>query len=219
MSFGRAGMRCPLIALCLVIARGAGAQFRTDPLPPARVGLTAGVSFARVAGDGFADVTIRRGFVGGASVITPFTETTAFQLEALYAMKGASLRNGAGSTASVGLDYVEIPLMLRRDVRLSNGMRPFAYSGPALNLKVLERDDPAAGEFKTVDVGWVFGGGLAFAAGRRAITIGARYEVGLRNITTVGDTKNRVLSFVASVEVPLPRRPSGATRVFRRSFR
>ena len=102
---------------------------------------------------------MRRCFVGGASVITPFTETTAFQLEALYAMKG---------------------------------------------------------EFKTVDVGWVFGGGLAFAAGRRAITIGARYEVGLRNITTVGDTKNRALSLVASVEVPLPRRQSGATRGFRR---
>ena len=206
MLFGRVRVGCPLIALCLAIARDAGAQFRSDPLPPARVGLTAGVGFARVAGKGYADVATRHGFVGGASVITPFTNNMAFQLEALYAMKGASLRTGAGSSPSVGLDYVEIPLMLRGDVRLSGKMRPFAYSGPALSLKVLERDDPATGEFKAVDVGWVFGGGLAFAAGHRAITMGARYELGLRNITTVGETKNRVLSLVASVEAPLPRR-------------
>jgi hypothetical protein len=104
-------------------------------------------------------------------------------------------------------------------------VKPFAFTGPAFDFKVscaaeavasgktttetcgeLESAFSSGSKFRTFDLGWVFGGGLGFDVNNRRVSLAARYEVGLRTITTPGSSKNRALSFMASVEAPLPRR-------------
>lgn len=214
-----------LVAALLPAIRSARAQLSSEPLPPTRLGLTAGANFATLNGPNFRGGPSRNGFVGGIVLVTPFSPRMAFQLEALYAMKGGVSHPTSTSTATLGLDYIEIPVMLRADIPASTRVRPFVYSGPALNYRVhcgidasssfgsqtascdeLEASDPTVGTFNTFDVGWIFGGGVAFDAHGRALTIGGRYELGLRGIASKDDAKNRLWSIVASLEVPLPQR-------------
>ena len=123
------------------------------------------------------------------------------------------------------LNYIEIPVMLRGDAPVSMPIKPFAFTGPAFDFQVscgsdavangrttsascddIASSSPSRGGFRKFDVGWVFGGGLGFDVNNRRVSLSARYEVGLRGITTVGSSKNRALSIMASVEAPLPRR-------------
>jgi hypothetical protein len=215
-----------LVAMC-VTARGAQGQrgpFSVVPLPPTRFGLTAGVDLAKLAGPNFTDATYRNGFVGGISLVTPFSPNVAFQLDALYAMKGARRSPVPGADVTLFVDYIDVPVMLRGDFALSPRVRPFAYTGPSFNLRVrcgvdessssgsvttscddLETAGPN-GKFNSYDVGWVLGGGMAFDVGSRALDVAVRYERGFRNILSSGDLKNRTFSFLMSLELPLPRR-------------
>lgn len=52
---------------------------------------------------------------------------------------------------------------------------------------------------------FAFGGGLAFDVSGRTMTIGVRYEAGFTKLVTDTDSKNRVLSFVATFEWPFPK--------------
>jgi hypothetical protein len=46
------------------------------------------------------------------------------------------------------------------------------------------------------------GGGLAFGVGGRTGTIGVRYDVGFVKLLSDADSKNRVLSFMGTLEWP-----------------
>lgn len=225
MPLHRRSLVITLVAALLPAVSSAHAQLSTESLPPTRLGLTAGANFARLSGPNFNSGQRRDGFVGGLVLVTPFAPRMAFQLEALYAMKGGVSRPTSTSTATLALDYIEIPVMLRADIPASRSVRPFVYSGPAFNYRVgcgvdaspsfgsqntscdeLEAGDPTIGTLNRFDVGWIFGGGVAFDAHGRALTIGGRYEFGLRGIASNNDAKNRLWSIVASLEVPLPQR-------------
>jgi hypothetical protein len=215
----------PLRLLSLICALSvpleARAQFTDTPLPPTRLGLTAGVNLAKLAAPNLENVSNRDGFVGGASLVTPFAPNMAFQIEALYSMKGAVQTTTPPAPASKTtyiLNYIEIPVMLRGDVQLLRTVRPFVYTGPALGIRIgcglknvaptgttsATCDELSGQEFNRFDIGWMLGGGLSFDAGGRTISLAARYEHGFRNITTDNQIRNRVLSFMASVEAPLP---------------
>ena len=47
---------------------------------------------------------------------------------------------------------------------------------------------------------------VAFDVGSRTLSLGARYELGMRDIAAGGKLKNRTLSFMASMEAPVPRK-------------
>jgi hypothetical protein len=215
-----------LVVIGLAVATRPSAAQRSDqPLPPARFGLTAGLNLSTFAGDGLGETSNRHGFVGGVDLVTPFNAIFSTQLEALYSMKGMkSLSSNPQNYAMFKLNYVEIPVSLRADAP-TESVKPFAFTGPAFNLRVscgadavsngattsatcdqIESASSNGSKFRTLDVGWVFGGGLGFDVHDRRISLGARYEFGLRTITNTGTSKNRSLSFMASVEAPLPRR-------------
>ena len=97
-------------------------------------------------------------------------------------------------------------------------MKPFFYGGPAIALKLSceveseglgssfigdcdELPDGGA-ESKSFDYGLVVGGGLAFGFSGNTFTLGARYNHGMANIAAQGDTRNRVLSVLATFEFP-----------------
>jgi hypothetical protein len=209
-----------LVHSSTVVAQSAGSS-----RPSPRVGLVAGINLAKLAGKNVEGAENHTGFMGGALVSMPISTTIAFQPELLFTMKGVSA-SALGITSAAKINYVEVPLLLRLDIPTSAGVKPFVYAGPAVAVKAscsLEFksqqttistgcDETVEGSssddvstISSTDVGGILGGGLAFDVGGRVFTVGARYEIGLVNLASHGDTKNRVLSFVGTLEWPFRR--------------
>jgi hypothetical protein len=190
-----------------------------------RLGLVAGLNVARLSGSDLQNTQNKMGFGGGVYVAIPVTPSFEIQPELLYTAKGVKASD-AGVDAALRLNYVEIPVLARWNFTASS-VTPHLYAGPAIAFKTgctftasgqgtsisancadLQSGDPAVPPvtFAAVDFGVVAGGGLSFDLGGRHATVGARYNVGLKNIASSGDAKNRTLSFLASFEVPLPGR-------------
>jgi len=169
------------------------------------------------------EVQNRTGFMVGGLVVIPVARNVAFQPEVLFVTKGADFPATQTVSGGMKLQYVEVPVVLRLDIPVSGGVRPFAYAGPAFSLKTgcafegraggvsasINCDDvfgqavePGGVTVRAGDVGGLVGGGLAFDVGGRVLTIGARYEVGFVGTMSDGDSKNRVLSILGSVEWP-----------------
>ena len=214
-----------VVALALA-SRSTAAQLVENSIPAARIGLVAGLNMTKFSGDGLGPTDNRNGFVGGLTLVTPFTPVFSTQLDLLYAMKGMkSLSSNPANYAVFKLDYLEIPVMLRADLPLASPVKPFAFTGPVIDFQVSCSGDEVTGgktisatckeiesafssgaKFQKLDYGWVLGGGLGFDYHNRRISVGARYELGLRSVLTGGSSKNRALSLMASVEAPLPRK-------------
>jgi hypothetical protein len=215
------------VIVLAVASQTSVAQLTDTPIPGARFGFTAGLNLSKFAAKDLGPTSNRQGFIGGAVLVTPFTPNFSTQLEALYSMKGMKSLSSSNSAnyATFKLNYIEIPVMLRGDAPVSMPVKPFAFTGPAFDFQVscgsdviangrstsescndIESSASSGLKFNKFDVGWVFGGGLGFDVNNRRVSVSARYEVGLRTITSTGSSKNRALSFMASVEAPLPRR-------------
>lgn len=184
------------------------------------IAVLAGLNLAKIAGDDDDGIDNRTAFVAGVGLGLPISPDWSFAPELTYSQKGAKVSEGNAS-ATVRLNYIEIPALLRFDVPTSSEVRPFLLAGPALAFKTAcslevkedgvassvsceELVNAAGGEssFKSFDVGAMFGGGLAFNVSGRTMRVGVRYNIGLVNITDEGNSKNRVLSFVGSFEWP-----------------
>jgi hypothetical protein len=116
----------------------------------------------------------------------PLTSALDLRVEALYTMKG--LTNGS----TLALDYVEVPVLVKAAFA-SESVTPFLYSGPSAGLKVSAKAKSPSGDFDYgnlvhgVEASWIFGGGLEFAAGGRAIQLDARYTLGLTAVFDFDD--------------------------------
>ena len=179
---------------------------------PVSAGIKAGVSAASMPGatDAFGapvDEESRWGGTSGVFVTIPLNDLVAFQPEALYVAKGATLVGRAtGSPYSLAFDVstLEIPLFFRfgRSTR-----RLYFLAGPSLGFRlafegretvfgVTETRD-LADEMKAVDVGIAFGAGATL--GR--VLIEGRWTEGLRDVES-GDQfataiRHRVLTVLA----------------------
>jgi hypothetical protein len=118
----------------------------------------------------------------------------------------------------VRLRYLQVPLLLRLDLRSNASLRPSVAVGPAISFEVgcaYEQDpsnvavvlgcqDP---DRARTDWGLIFGGGLAFDAGRAIIIFDARYDVGLRDLDTIDQlrTRNRTFSVSTGLAIPIGR--------------
>ena len=125
------------------------------------------------------------------------------ELGAIYSRQGAKYENSLGSDdvlydGEFQLDYLNIPVMAK--VNLSDNF--FVEAGPQVGLLLsakdkydspIEGEDDAKDFFKSTDFGANIGLGYQFDSG---LNIGARYNLGLSDISDVGgaEIKNRVFS-------------------------
>jgi hypothetical protein len=139
-------------------------------------------------------------------------------------MKGANSDSG-GFSATAKMYYIELPVLVRFEIPASGRVKPFVYGGPGfayrtsctlkghapgLDITVScdqqarqgERASPGV-KYRRTDVDGIIGGGLAFDIGGRTTTVGVRYDVGFVNFFNRNTSKNRVLSFMGTLEWPV----------------
>lgn len=187
-------------AFLVVAASGVDAQMR--------LGAKAGVTFSNVSFDpDEPDAESLTAFSGGAEVQIPLGATgLVLQPELLFTRKGTEFSD-AESTGKLKLDYIEIPVLLRFNIP-AQSVAPFLYGGPVVSFESackfegsegsvsveVDCDDPDLGaDTESTDVGVLFGGGLAFAAGPGDLFIEGRYNFGLVDVDADADfeAKNR----------------------------
>jgi hypothetical protein len=138
--------------------------------------------------------TARGGFAVGISLSSGMASHVGFSVEPMYIEKGAKLSGGTSAT-TFGINYVEVPLLLKvgggnRDTRV------FALAGPTIAFKVscsggLATGSTGSGDcggvaddgVKSTDFSLMFGAGVAF----NQLSISARYDLGLANISSTSD--------------------------------
>jgi len=197
---------------------------QSNPPSTPRFGVIAGANWATISGGYFQGVSNRTGFAGGLMAVLPVATSFAIQPELTFTMKGANSDSG-GFSAAAKMYYVELPVLVRFEIPASGRVKPFFYGGPGfayrtsctleghapgLDITVScdqqahqgERASPGV-KYRRTDVDGIIGGGLAFDIGGRTTTVGARYDVGFVNFFNRNTSKNRVLSFMGTLEWPV----------------
>lgn len=179
------------------------------------IGVKGGVNVANISTN-ISDlpdvIDSKTGFVGGGFVTFGLGSLLAIQPELLYSQKGFQAEE-LGQTATLGTNYIEIPVLLKAQFKLAM-LRPAIYAGPVVsfetgcNLDVLGvsfdcDDDEGFVDRKTTDWGAVFGANLDFFLGPVTLLVDARYQLGLANLADAPDVdeevKNRVWQIMAGV--------------------
>jgi len=198
--------------------------------PTPRFGVIAGANLATVSGVYVSKASNRTGFAGGLMAVVPVAPRFAIQTEIMFTMKGANSDSG-GVSATAKIDYVEVPVVARFEIPTSSSMRPFSYCGPGFAYRTScmveahyapgavfgfegditkscdelatqgQRTSPGV-KYRRTDVDGIIGGGLAFHVGGRTTTVGVRYDMGFVNFFNRNSSKNRVLSFMGTLEWP-----------------
>lgn len=188
-------LRSLLIAACaaslsLLPAAHAGAQ---------RITFVGGLTFSKLRGVDDVKAENRSGTLFGVSLNVPVGSTWSLQPEALFISKGGKFgsTDPASGDQEVRLDYVEVPLLLRRNLLNSTVLVPHVYAGPTasfnINCSVKLRgntvlpspsSDCERNDFKpkTFDWGAAVGAGVDLALGGFGVTAGARYGVGISSV-------------------------------------
>jgi hypothetical protein len=173
-------------------------------------GIKAGVTSARLPGvtdaiEITADEESRWGGTFGAFVTVPLNDLVAFQPEALYVVKGATVASSAANY-SLKFDsrYLEIPLF----ARFGRSNRPVYFlAGPYFGFQLSAEGTETVGgrsetrefddQFKSVDTGVSFGLGASF----NRFLIEGRWSEGLVDIDNqdLSDTtvRHRVFALLA----------------------
>lgn len=182
-------------------------------------GVKGGINFANMSLNG-GGLTVspgnRTAWTVGAFVDVPVAKQLAFQPEVLYARKGAATSldltdiGGTSATATIKLDYIDVPLLFRVDVPTRGTVVPYAYAGPnvgfLLSAKAVAtasggapQEQDIKSDTRSTDFGIAFGGGVRF--GR--MLLDARYVMGLQNIvdspTANESAKNHVFKILFGV--------------------
>lgn len=220
------GVATLLLALVLTAGSAVGAQ--------AQIALKGGYDLTNFFGEGLnSDNRGELGFGGsfGLFSIGPVIVTA----EAFYRQKGAknvqefNQQVFTEGSAEVGIDYVEVPLLLRLNLpTVGNRVVPYLNAGPAFAWKIdcgikfdsgtqtaTQACDDLMGEnleetLKDHEQGIVLGGGLDFAisGGSAAINLDARVTQGLSRINQNADgsvdVKNRVFSIMLGYSFGIP---------------
>ena len=162
-----------------------------------RIGIIAGGTFSQLRGLDNVTAKNRNGTMFGATLTVPLGGRMAVQPELLFINKGSELDLGGAGTRDVRLDYLEIPLLLRFDRSITSVLGPHLYLGPSIGFNVgcnvtasgngipntssnCTRDnfDP-----KSFDWGAVIGAGVDLNLGGLGVTAGARYGIGIADIS------------------------------------
>ena len=214
-------MKRVLFAAVITASLMTGTSALAQSLPPSRLGVLGGVSFATLGGADVNDANTRTGFVGGVSLTLPLRERLSLELNGLYSQKGAKASEQSESL-TLKFDYIEVPILLRYDFT-AEGVRPFVSGGVSLayqtsceakaataefsaevDCSTLDSDSDVALDVKKFDAGLAFGGGLDFPmANDRLFTLGARYVLGVTDIVKDETVRNRAWQIYAGFSFPL----------------
>jgi hypothetical protein len=165
------------------------------PVRAQRLGIVAGGTFSQLRGLDNVQAKNRSGTVFGLSLKLPMSGRVALQPELLFINKGSKVQDNNTGTADIRLDYLEIPL-LRFDRSLASVLTPHFYLGPSLSYNVgcnvkVSTSPGASSDCKRdmffepnhIDWGAVVGAGLDLNLGGFGVTGGARYGVGMANVS------------------------------------
>ena len=185
-------------------------------------GVQGGVNLANVsftAGDpseGTPDFKSRTRGVFGGFVARDFNPNVGLQVDFLYSQKGTKAtgsEDGFNFEFEIGVDTIEIPVLIRANIAGSGGVKARVFGGPAFGFKVRDQtkftvdgvvipdEDTEEADFKSSEVGFVIGGAVQF--GR--VFVDVRYNWGLTNL--VGDdgtgdvAKSRTLGFMVGYQI------------------
>ena len=194
-----------LVVVCLLIAA------QTLQAQSISAGFKAGVTAARLPGVTDAvpiavDEESRWGGTGGVFVTVSLNDLVAFQPEALFAAKGATLVSPAVSGYMLAFDarYLEMPLFFKFS---RSNQRLYFLAGPYMGFRLsAEARETVNGvtetrdfsdQIKRVDAGVSFGAGATF--GR--LLIEGRWTEGLRDVQSEDQfgtaVRHRVLALLA----------------------
>lgn len=197
-----------------------GAVAQGVPLVPKRptIGIMGGVNLAKISGNDVTSADNRTGFLGGVFVTFHLTNTFAIQPEAIYSQRGTSENSDPNFDATIKMDYIDIPVLLRYDIPVVGPIRPFFLAGPAFGIQTkctigiegqgvsasadcdqFSEDPEASFESKTFDLSGVFGAGLDFRLGGHTLMVGARYQHGFSDVVKDASAKSRTWSVVAGL--------------------
>lgn len=164
-------------------------------------GFKAGMNISNLGGRDVRVSEQRIGLVAGGYATYLFYEFLAVQVEALYVMKGAVAETSIIDSGSVGLSYVEIPLLMKvlypAQKKQSDepsyfsknlGIRPSLYFGPTVSVSLQSEMKVGAtsAAIKSTDIGIAFGICLDFETGKGLFSFDARYTAGQTDIPDVG---------------------------------
>jgi hypothetical protein len=201
---------------------------QSNPPSTPRFGIIAGVNQASLPGD-YTPHGNRTGFAGGLMSVLPLSPSFAIQPELMFTMKGAHTDSG-GISETAKAYYVELPVLARFEIPTSERVKPFFYAGPGFAYRssctiearfapeavmgivgdftgaceIKPQPDPPdpGAKYNKTDVDGIIGGGFAFDVGGRTASVSVRYDVGFVKFVTFSDSKNRVLSFMGTLDWP-----------------
>ncbi len=200
--------------------------------------LAGGVDLTRLFGGGVGDTQQREGLGFGGSLSLLSMGPATLVAEGYYRQKGAKGVQELGDqlieggSAEIGLDYVEVPLLLRLNLpTLGTRVLPYVQGGPAFAWRIAcsikldatssttKQDcaDLTGGNLsetlRDYEQGLVLGGGIDVAVGSvGALNVDARLTQGLSRINEMssgGAVKNRVFSVMLGYSFGLPAPLSG----------
>jgi hypothetical protein len=185
-----------------------------------QIGLKAGLNISNLSGSDAGSPDSRTGFAGGAYFMYQFSPMFAIQPEAYYTMKGAKQKgteSGYTYTATLSLDYIEIPVLLKLLIPIQgSNINPSVFAGPSIafntthKVKVEVAGQSAESDIqniKSTDFSLVFGAGLGFPIGKNQLGFDVRYILGLSTIDDTSDpsdVKNGVINFNVYYGFSLP---------------
>ncbi len=193
-----------LLLLCSIPVHAAAQAARRH----SAFGFVAGVNIASLAGTDAAGTSSRVAFSIGGFYRMALDSTWSFQPELEYAGKGAQSKTGS-ATGTLDLRYLELPLLFRASAQSGPGLRLIGELGPAPALKVdctltgasggASLSVPCSsvnGNVHSFDLGAIVGGGVELPLNTHSLTLVVRYNLGLTEIASGSDSKNRNLQFL-----------------------
>lgn len=182
-----------LTALALT-ATSAAAQKKTS------VGFLGGADFTDISDTANTSFTSSTGFAGGFYVAIPVAKSLMVEPELFYTHKGAGLND---SDASINLNYIEIPILLRYEFTQDGG--PFAYVGPyvAFNVKCNTTVDTLAVSCAddNVQANTVIGGAVGVGFQKQAWGFDIRYEYDFGDAVKQESGKNSALMILLRLAI------------------
>jgi len=171
-----------------------------------QLGPKVGVNIAKLT-----DYDSKPGFACGIFFQFQISNLFAIQPEAYYTMKGATYPNHQLSDATLILNYIEVPVLIKLIIPIEGSIiSPSVYAGPVISFNTTadfksEENDRGlieiwdiSDDIQSTDFSLAFGGGMGFIVGSNELGFDVRYILGLKSVfdnSSEVDIKNSVINF------------------------